>query len=161
MKLKFLGFTALMSVLALPAYAAQMNVPMNESSVVIVEGEPDAIIVGNPMVADVTMVNGHTLVVHGRLFGNTDVTVLDEDGQELLTVSVSVTDQWRGGLAVHMGSPNQNVRAGSVNYVCNPRCVRALHPGDETTAADNFAGQSGAWQDLTERGMSIGDEGQR
>jgi len=158
MKLKILGLGALLAALALPASAAQMNVPMNETSVVIVEGAPTTVIVGNPMVADVSMVDGNTLVVHGRLFGNTDVTVLDDAGDTLMNLSVSVTDRWRGGVALHTGATTTGLRAGSVNYVCNPVCVRALHPGDESTEAEDFANQSGRWQDVTQRGMNLGDE---
>ena len=158
MKLKILGFAAVLAAFASPAFAAQLNVPMNETSVVTVEGDPTHVIVGNPMIADVSLANGHTLVVHGRIFGNTDVRVLNDAGETLMDLSVSVTDAWRGGVALHMGNPTPNARAGSVNYVCNPDCVRALHPGDETVEAGDFANQSGNWQDLTQRGMDLGEE---
>jgi len=158
MKLEFLGLLVLLTAFASPAFAAQLNVPMNETSVVVVEGDPTHVIVGNPMVADITLVNGHTVVIHGRVFGNTDVRVLNDAGETLADISVSVTDNWRGGVALHMGNPTPNARAGSVNYTCNPVCVRALHPGDETVEAGDFANQSGSWQDLTQRGMALGDE---
>jgi len=158
MKLKFLGLGALLAMFAMPAFAAQLNVPMNESSVVHLEGDATTVIVGNPMVADVTVIEGNGLVVHGRVFGNTDVTVLDGAGQEILSLSVSVTDRWRGGVALHTGGTQPSQRASSVNYVCNPDCVRALHPGDQPEAAEDFANQTGAWQDLTQRGMGLGEE---
>jgi len=157
MKLKFLIAGALLSVIAVPAMATQMNVPMNETSVVVIEGTPAAIIVGNPMVADVTLVDGSTLVLHGRLFGNTDVTVLDADGVELMNIDLSVTDTWRGGLTLHTGS-EPGARATSVNYVCNNNCVRVIHPGDDPEEASALNDQSGDWQTLTGTGMSLGDE---
>jgi len=157
MKLKFLIAGALLSAVSVPALAAQVNVPMNETSVVHIDGAPAAIIVGNPMVADVTLVDGSTLVLHGRLFGNTDVTVLDADGVELMNIDLSVTDTWRGGLTLHTGG-EAGARASSINYVCNNNCVRVLHPGDEPSAAGEISTQSGDWQTLTGTGMSLGDE---
>lgn len=157
MKLKSLIAGALLSAVSVPALAAQMNVPMNETSVVHIEGTPAAIIVGNPMVADVTLVDGSTLVLHGRLFGNTDVTVLDAAGVELMNIDLSVTDTWRGGLTLHTGGGSDN-RASSVSFVCNNNCVRVLHPGDNPEEASALADQSGDWQTLTGTGMSLGDE---
>jgi len=158
MKLKSLLLGVLLSAAALPALAAQVNVPMNETSVVHIDGTPSTIIVGNPMVADVTLVDGSTLVLHGRLFGNTDVTVLDADGAELMNIELSVTDDWRGGLTLHTGATQPGVRAASINYVCSSNCVRVLHPGDETTAASELNNQSGNWQSLTSTGMGLGQE---
>lgn len=158
MKLKSLIVGALLSAVSVPALAAQMNVPMNETSVVHIEGTPAAIIVGNPMVADVTLVDGSTLVLHGRLFGNTDVTVLDADGVELMNIDLSVTDTWRGGLTLHRGSPVVGERAWSSNYVCNNNCVSVIHPGDDPVHSDVLSTQSGNWQTLTGTGMSLGDE---
>lgn len=158
MKLKSLIAGALLSAVSVPALAAQVNVPMNETSVVHIDGTPAAIIVGNPMVADVTLVDGSTLVLHGRLFGNTDVTVLDADGVELMNIDLSVTDTWRGGLTLHTGSA-PGTRASSVSYVCNNNCVRVIHPGDDPDAASLLNNQSGDWQTLTGTGMSLGDEG--
>lgn len=152
MKLNFLAFAAALSLFALPAAAAQLNVPMNESSVVHMEGEASTVIVGNPMIADVSVVDGNGIVVHGRLFGNTSVTVLDSGGQELMTISVSVTDTWRGGVALHTMNPQATPGGASINYVCNPDCVRAFHPGDEQAESEDLSNQSGAWQDLTNRG---------
>jgi len=158
MKLKSLIAGALLTAVSVPAMAAQMNVPMNETSVVHIEGTPAAIIVGNPMVADVTLVDGSTLVLHGRLFGNTDVTVLDAEGAELMNIDLSVTDTWRGGLTLHTGGET-GARASSVSYVCNNNCVRVVHPGDDSEAASSLNDQSGDWQTLTGTGMSLGDEG--
>ena len=163
MKLKSLIVAAAAFLFSVPAFAAQMNVPMNEMGVLPLEGSPATVVVGNPMIADVAVVEGNTLVVHGRIFGNTEVIVLDAAGQVLTSVSVSVTDTWRGGLALHRGNPDPGMDyvAESVNYVCNPVCVRALHPGDASGEAEDFASQGGRWQDLTQRGMMLGDEAQQ
>jgi hypothetical protein len=106
------------------------------------------------------LVDGSTLVLHGRLFGNTDVTVLDADGTELLNLELSVTDAWRGGVTLHSMDPEAGARAYSSNYVCNNNCVAVTHPGDDPVHAENINTQSGNWQSLTGAGMSLGDEGQ-
>ena len=153
MKLKSLAAAIFLSLVSLPAIAAQLNVPMHQSSVVRLDGVAATVIVGNPMIADVSVVGGSLLVVQGRLFGNTDVIVLDADGVELANLSVVVSDTWRGAMALHRGST-------SVNYVCTPVCVRVLHPGDDQEEAEFLANQTRAMQDVTQRGMMMGEEGQ-
>lgn len=161
MKIMSLATAVMALVLVAPAFATQLNVPMNQSGIVRFEGTAATIIVGNPMVADVAVVEGNTIVIQGRIFGNTDVIVLDSQGRELINLEVSVTDRWAGGLTIHRGNQTPGLRSESVNYVCNPVCVRALHPGDEQQEAEDFASQGGRWQDLTQRGMMLGDEAQQ
>lgn len=148
MKFKSLVIAAVLSVMSLPALADQLNVPMHHSSIVRLDGVVATVIVGNPMVAEVSVIGGSILVVQGRLFGNTDIIVLDAGGVELANLSVLVTDVWRGSVVLNRGS-------GAMNYVCAPVCVRALHPGDDQAAMAILAEQTNAIQAVTQRGMML------
>lgn len=149
MKLKLLLAATAMLTFASPAFATSLNVAMNRSEVVRLEGSASTVVLGNPMVADVTVVAGNTLVVQGRLPGNTDVLVLDAAGAEIASFSVSVNDNWSGGLTLIRGT-------GQSSYVCARECNRVLRPGDEQTDAEILANQQRAVQDITQRGMMLG-----
>ncbi len=135
-----------------PAFASALNVPMNQSTVVRLEGSASTVVVGNPMIADVSVVAGNTLVVQGRVFGNTDVLVLDSTGAEIANISVVVTDNWRGGLTLTRGTA-------SASYVCARDCNRVLRPGDGQAEAEVLGNQTRMLQDITQRGMMVGEGG--
>ncbi len=157
MKLKSFVFAALMSVMALPAFAEPLNIAMHQSSVLRLDGVAATVIVGNPMIADVSVIEGSLLVVQGRLFGSTDVIALDANGRELANLSVLVTDRWRGGLTLSTGNPGRGERAASTAYTCAPVCTRTLHPGDDSTLSSLLAEQTKVLQDITHRGMLLGE----
>src|SRR6185295_16428440 len=60
-----------------PAGAAEKSVTVfaDQAKVLNVPGRPSSVIVGNPMIADVSL-QGEVMAVHGRHFGTTNVIVL-------------------------------------------------------------------------------------
>src|SRR3954447_15735714 len=91
------------AALVAPAAAAPLVVPIDQSTRLNVPGSAYSVLVGNPAVADVTVVDSHTLYIQGRGYGATDVVVLDRDGRPLYTGDLVVSAAESGRVSVYRG----------------------------------------------------------
>ncbi len=83
------------------------------------------LVVGNPLIADVTMLkNSSLMVITGKSFGTTNLIVLDaagsQVGESILTV-VPANDK----LVVQRGSGHRE------SYSCRPKCAKAVDLADD------------------------------
>ena len=94
----------------------------------------DTIVVGNPSIADVTMIRKNNLVVvTGKGFGETNLIFLDTTGQPLSEALVTVrTSQTM--LTVQRGVDRES-------YSCAPRCEPTVSLGDSTKFMQDTSGQ--------------------
>ena len=72
-------------------------------------GVASSVVVGNPQIADVTVVDANTLFVIGKGYGVTEVVAVDAIGRTLFQGEIAVTAGstgavrvWRGGQATEM-----------------------------------------------------------
>ena len=111
-----LGLAALAAAVATAAVAAPaIVVPIDQSTRLTVGGAAYSVLVGSPAVADVTVVDSHTLFVSGRSYGSTDVVVLDRDGVQLYRGDIVVTAPETGRVSVYRG-------AARTDMACAPGC---------------------------------------
>jgi hypothetical protein len=110
------------------AFAAQeLIVKTDQTQLISITGNPGAIVIGNPSIADAT-VHGNKLFVHGRAFGSTNLIILDENGNQLSALDITVQQGGENNMAVY--------KAGArFSYVCAPMCEGTLQSGD---ASDFF-----------------------
>jgi len=117
-----------------------MLVTVDQAMVLRLEFQAGAIIVGNPAIADATVIDSMTIVVTGRSFGTTNLIVLDASGNilsnELITVQAAL-DQ----VVVYRRSVRQT-------YSCTPICAPILNVGDGDPAFQTTNGQIQARQAL-------------
>jgi hypothetical protein len=86
--------------------------------------------VGNPWIADVSMVDPQHAFVLGKTFGITNMIALSADGRQVSNQQVMVTNN---GAAVTV-----NRGADQYNYMCTAaHCETAPRPGDPQTYAQN------------------------
>src|SRR5262249_52986334 len=86
------AFAALLSALAVPAAAAPgLTVALDHSERLNVSRPAGSVIVGNPQVADVTVVDPNTVYVSGRGYGVSEIVVLDPLGRPVWKGDVVVT----------------------------------------------------------------------
>jgi Flp pilus assembly secretin CpaC len=79
------------------------------------------VVVGNPAVADVSLVNERTLVILGKKAGATTVMAFDARGQTLADRQVVVSDVPDGTVVVQRG-------AVAATYACGNRCSQLSPP---------------------------------
>lgn len=100
-------------LLALPAAAAAQSRPLNvdidQSTRVQLRAPAGSVIVGNPQIADVTVVDANTLFITGKGYGVTEVVAVDVLGRTVFQSQVVVTAGdsgrvrvWRGAQATEM-----------------------------------------------------------
>ena len=120
-----LSLTAAMMLLATAPLLAgpSINVGADHARIVSVAGTLSAVVVGNPMFADVSVQQG-VIIVHGRNFGATNVIVLDVDGNQLAAFDVNVTSAGDRNISVF--------KAGhAFSSVCAPLCQYTLQTGED------------------------------
>ena len=108
-----LAAAALIAALAVSGVAAAQSAPLSiqidRSQRVALRGAAGSVIVGNPAIADVTVVDAHTLFITGKGYGVTEVVAVDAIGRTVFQSQVVVTGGsagsvrvWRGAKATEM-----------------------------------------------------------
>lgn len=98
-----------------PAGAAQsgqsrLSVDIDQAARVQLSGPAGSVIVANPRIADVTVVDSNTLYITGKGYGITEVVAVDAIGRTVFQSQIVVTDGsgagrvrvWRGAQATEM-----------------------------------------------------------
>ena len=90
-------------------------------------GKVSTIVVGNPLIADVTLQNGGILVVTGKGYGATNFIAMDGRGEILVDRQIQVEGPTADELVtVYRGVDRET-------YSCTPVCQRRVTLGDGDT----------------------------
>ena len=116
------GSGAGFAVASTAAGGAGLTVEVNQSRRVVLGGAISNVIVGDPNVADVVMVDAHSVIVVGKGYGATQVMVIDRTGRPLLDARVTVVAPNEGRVTVYRG-------AVGADYSCAGRCQILAAPG--------------------------------
>ncbi len=121
---------------SLSASAADtIKVTLDQARIAQVPDRTATIVVGNPLIADVSIQAGGAMVVTGKGYGVTNLIALDRRGKVLAEQLVEVL------------SPNDNVvvyrGAARESYSCAPNCERRITLGDTPDFFDATIAQSG------------------
>jgi hypothetical protein len=94
------------------------------------------IVVGNPLIADVTLQNGSIIVVTGKGYGATNFIAMDKSGEVLVDRTIQVEGPTDRLVTVYRGVERET-------YSCMPVCERRVTLGDEDKYFASALGQSG------------------
>lgn len=111
------------------AQAAEMRVINDQSALLRLDRPAKTVIVGNPSIADVQLIDERTIYVLGRMFGNTNIIAIDEKGGEVSNTRVTVGASDFQQVTVYRG-PN-----GQRNLACAPQCERTVMQGNSEMQA--------------------------
>jgi hypothetical protein len=108
------------------ATAANNNVEViiDEATLVRLDRPASEIVVGNPSIADVSVQSGRVLVVTGKSFGETNLIVMDADGKVIANRRLIVQEPRTGFVTLYKGGTRQTLH-------CEPHCTPPLVIGDE------------------------------
>jgi Flp pilus assembly secretin CpaC len=93
------------------------------------------VVVGNPLIADVTIQTGGIAVLTGKGYGGTNIVVMDNGGVVLMEKAVVVTSPPDHVVFVYRG-------ASRTTYSCNPDCSTRVNLGDDPDVFDKILGQT-------------------
>jgi Pilus formation protein N terminal region len=117
-----------------PAIADDViEVQIDQAKIIQLPEKTSTIIIGNPIVADVTLLKGSgNMVLTGKGFGETNLIALDNRGNSLGESIIRVKTGFKG-LVVQRGSDRES-------YSCLPRCQPVVVLGD----TPKFVGETGS-----------------
>lgn len=120
--LPMLVLTGLLA-LASPASAAVVA-RIDEATALTLPGSAANVVVGNPAVADVSIIDRRRIAILGRTYGTTNIMAFDATGRMIYNGLVTVTSPSAGHISMFRG-------AQVYNFTCGPRCERTPMPGEE------------------------------
>jgi hypothetical protein len=101
-----------------------LRVTIDQAKVAKVPAGTATLVIGNPMIADVTMLKGGVgMVVTGKGFGQTNLIAIDADGNILDEKQLRV-EPGNNTLVVQRGESRSS-------YSCNPNCMPTVQLGDD------------------------------
>ena len=121
------GVAVLLMTGAVMAQSRGLTVELDHSARIQLAGSASSVIVGNPRIADVTVVNDRTLFVSGRGHGVTDVIVVDALGRTIYNGQISVIAPRDGQVRVWRGTQ-------ATEMACGAGCAPAVSGGQAAAA---------------------------
>jgi putative type II/III system pilus formation protein len=120
-----LAFVAMLAPLAVRAEAAPASISVNvdQAKLMKLPAKVATIVVGNPMIADVTLQNGGIVVVTGKGYGATNFIAMDRTGEVLVDRQIQVEGPTEELVTVYRGIDRET-------YSCTPVCQRRVTLGD-------------------------------
>jgi len=97
--------------------------------------------VGNPTIADVTMIDARHAFVQGKGYGRTNIVALNRDNVQVFSSRITVTGNDGGG-TVTLNRGAQRVTLNCAGGRCEPTPM----PGDDQKSYESTASQSAAHQ---------------
>src|SRR5664279_2375691 len=127
------GFRSLViGVLLLPAAAGaepavdSIAVNVDQAKLVKLPARVATIVVGNPLIADVTLQSGGIVVVTGKGYGATNFIAMDRAGEILVDRVIQVQGPTDQLVTIYRGVERES-------YSCRPICQRRVTLGDGET----------------------------
>ena len=127
------------AVLPRPAFAAeaQLNIVLDQATLMRLPEKVSSIVIGNPLIADVAVQSGGLVVVTGKGYGATNLIVLDRAGTVLMERQVVVRGATDHTMTVYRGAERET-------HSCTPNCERRITLGDSLGYFTAVSGQTDA-----------------
>jgi hypothetical protein len=128
--------SVLLTVAAMPAYAAPIDVHLDRAKLIKLPERAATVVVGNPLIADLSIQPHGLAVITGKAYGATNFIVLDKDGAVLAEHNVQVEGPTDPTVVVYRGVARET-------YSCTPECLPRITLGDDPPFFDKTINQSG------------------
>jgi hypothetical protein len=129
--------TVLFLVAAVPAaFAADpIVVRIDEAGILKLPDRAATVIIGNPLIADLSIQTGGLAVLTGKSFGATNVIVMDKSGAVLAEHTVEVQGPSDKTVVVYRGMARET-------YSCTPYCSPRITLGDDLAFFSNSVNET-------------------
>ncbi|MEW6641469.1 MAG: pilus assembly protein N-terminal domain-containing protein [Pseudomonadota bacterium] len=114
----------------------QIDVVVDQAKLVKLPERVATLVVGNPLIADVTLQSGGMMVVTGKGYGSTNFIALDRDGTVLVDRVIQVQGPTENLVTVYRGVDRES-------YSCTPVCQRRITLGDGASYFSSTLEQAG------------------
>jgi hypothetical protein len=114
------------AALAGPAFAS-VSVKLDQNAIMDLRAPAGTVLIGDPAVVDVSLLNPRRIAILGRGYGSTNVIIIDRMGKVIFSQEVEVSRANADRVSVYRG--------GSVsNFTCSPTCERTPSLGEDNAA---------------------------
>jgi len=120
---------------AQPPSSEPLYARLDEATLFKLPDRTSAVVIGNPLIADVTVQPGNVAVITPKGYGGTNVVAMDSSGVVLLQKSIIVEPPPDHVVFVYRG-------ASRVTYSCNPDCSARVNLGDDPDVFDKILGET-------------------
>lgn len=132
-----IAIVASVSLLGSAAASAELiDVIVDQAMVVKLPEKVATLVVGNPLIADVSLQPGGTMIVTGKGYGATNVMAIDRGGAVLLDRMIQVDAPTEKLVTVFRGVNRET-------YSCTPVCQQRVTLGDGTDYFRSTLDQTG------------------
>ena len=114
----------------------RISVYVDQAKLVKLPAKVSTIVVGNPLIADVTLQSGGIIVVTGKGYGATNFIAMDRNGEVLVDRQIQVEGPTDQLVTVYRGVERES-------YSCVPICQRRITLGDGETYFKSAIDQAG------------------
>lgn len=112
-----------------------VTVIVDNAKVIRLPENTRTVIVGNPMIADVSLQKNGVVILTGKSYGATNLIALDKSGGMLAESMISVQAQQASVVMVQRGLERES-------YSCTPNCQPSAQLGDSTKHFGEVSGQA-------------------
>jgi len=136
----FLSITVVAGVSLLgnaAAFAESIDVIVDQATLVKLPEKVATLVVGNPLIADVSLQPGNTMIVTGKGYGATNVMAIDRGGAVLLDRMIQVEAPTEKLVTVFRGVNRET-------YSCTPVCQQHITLGDGNDYFKSTLDQAGS-----------------
>jgi Flp pilus assembly secretin CpaC len=119
-----------------PAGRDMVAVMIDHAKVVRLPERTQTVVVGNPMIADITVQRNGIVVVTGKSYGITNVIALDGAGSLIAESFITVQAATESVVIVQRGLERES-------YSCTPNCQPSILLGDSNKYFSEIGGQAG------------------
>ena len=120
-----------------PAVDATIAVNVDQAKLLKLPARVTTIVVGNPLIADVTLQNGGIVVVTGKGYGATNFIAMDRTGDVLVDRLIQVEGPTDQVVTIYRGIDRET-------YTCQPICQRRATLGDGDNYFKSVMDQAGS-----------------
>jgi Flp pilus assembly secretin CpaC len=118
------------------AASDSISVNVDQAKLVKLPTRVATIVVGNPLIADVTLQNGGVVVVTGKGYGATNFIAMDRSGEVLVDRIIEVEGPTDQLVTIYRGIERES-------YSCRPTCQRRVTLGDGESYFKSAMDQAG------------------
>lgn len=140
-RIRLLALVLLLAPVAVRAETSpggeRVRVEMDHAKIFRIAAPASTIIIGNPAIADATLQDTQTLIITGRAYGQTNLIVLDGQGETVSEAQIEVAAPSADLVTVYKGAKR-------LSLSCLPDCQPVAIPGDDGAHFQGILGQTSA-----------------
>lgn len=119
------------------AESAPVSVKVNMARILRINAPAATVIIGNPGIADAAIQDPQTLVLTGKSYGQTNLIVLDAQGNPIADTMIEVVQEQAGLVTVYLGDRRTSL-------ACEPICQPIIMLGDDAAFTGEAIGSASA-----------------